>query len=64
MIPAAPHHPCFVQGYHDAQRGHTSCPYGFGSECAERWAQGYDFADFNGEAELPRFGKIKHNKRR
>lgn len=59
----APHHPAFVQGYHDAQRGHTACPYGV-PEDALKWAEGYDFSDENGEAELPRFGRLTHKKRR
>lgn len=59
---AAPHHPAFVAGYHDAQRGHTACP--FAGELALKWAEGYDFADANGEAELPRFGSLKPRKGR
>jgi ribosome modulation factor len=57
----APHHPAYVQGYHDAQRGHTACPYGLPSQC-EKWREGYDFAEENGEAELPRFGKLKRRR--
>jgi hypothetical protein len=59
---SSPHHPCFTQGYHDARRGHTANPYS--GECAIKWAEGYDFADENGEAELPRFGRITTKKRR
>lgn len=62
-IEAAPHHPAFVAGYHDAQRGITACPYGV-PEWALKWAEGYDFAEDNGEAELPRFGKIAGKKGR
>lgn len=61
-IDAAPHHPAFVMGYHDAQRGHTACPYGL-PENREKWAEGYDFAEDNGEAVLPRFGKIAKKRR-
>jgi hypothetical protein len=56
----APHHPAFTQGYHDATRGHTACPYG--PDDCEQWRKGYDFADENGEAELPRFGKLRRKK--
>jgi hypothetical protein len=62
-VAPAPHHPCFVAGYHDAQRGHTACPYGV-PECAGKWAEGYDFADEQGEAVLPRFGKIAGKRRK
>ena len=57
-----PHHPCFTAGYHDAQRGITACAWV--GDCAVKWAEGYDFADENGEALLPRFGRLKHSKRR
>jgi hypothetical protein len=61
---AAPHHPCFMAGYRDAQRGHTANPYGL-APCSKKWAEGYDFADDNGEALLgPRFGKRAGKRRR
>ena len=62
-IAPAPHHPALVQGFYDAQRGHTACPYGL-PKCAAKWAEGYDLADENGLAELPRFGKLVAGKSR
>lgn len=59
---SAPHHPCFAAGYHDAQRGHTACPFGE-QWCAIRWAQGYDLAADNGEALFTRFGKLRTKRR-
>lgn len=57
-----PHHPAFTQGYHDAQRGHTANPYGTEPDASE-WRKGYDFADENGEAQLPRFGRLSTKRR-
>jgi hypothetical protein len=52
----------YHQGYLDAQRGHTACPYGVKS-WAEGWAQGYDEAVRAGEAKFPRYGALKKAKR-
>jgi hypothetical protein len=53
-----------MAGYRDAQRGHTANPYGL-APCSKKWAEGYDFADDNGEALLgPRFGKRAGKRRR
>lgn len=46
-----------VQGYKDAQRGFTACPYGLKHEI-ERWNRGHDRAFAEGLAEKPRFGKL------
>jgi hypothetical protein len=52
---------CFAQGAHDAQRGHTANPYG-ASPCADEWRKGYDSADEQGLAILPRFGKLRRRR--
>lgn len=62
-IDEAPHHPCFVKGYYDAQIGSTTNPYGT-PHCRDQWNAGYDFADEGGWAILPRFGKLVAGKSR
>jgi hypothetical protein len=44
-----------VQGYRDATRGITACPYGT-EECRTKWNRGHDRAVAEGVAEKPRFG--------
>lgn len=50
------------QGYKDALRGHTACPYGVPSQVKE-WNKGYDKAEKEGKAQLPRFSKLKRKRR-
>lgn len=51
------------RGYHDAQRGHTTCPYGTAMDRVA-WQLGYDEAESEGLAELPRFGKLTNGRKR
>jgi hypothetical protein len=44
-----------VQGYRDATRGFTACPYGLKHQI-EKWNKGHDQAYADGKAEKPRFG--------
>lgn len=52
-----------AEGYRDAQRGHTACPYGLPSWRAD-WATGYDKAIADGTAKYPRFGTIARKRNR
>jgi len=45
-----------VQGYKDAQRGFTACPYGT-EDARDKWCRGHDRAFDEGLAEFPRFGR-------
>lgn len=54
-------HPCAMQGYRDAQRGHTANPHGL-EPCASKWSGGYDLAAEEGLALLPRFAALKGRK--
>lgn len=50
------------QGYIDAERGHTACPYGDEANI-KRWNRDYDKAIKDGVAELPRFSNMKRKKK-
>lgn len=45
-----------VQGYKDAQRGFTACPYGLEDQ-RRKWDRGHDRAFNEGLADKPRFGR-------
>lgn len=46
-----------VQGYKDAQRGFTACPYALRAQ-VEAWNRGHDRAFAEGLAEKPRFSRL------
>jgi hypothetical protein len=52
---------CHDVGYHDAKLGHTANPYAY-QPCADEWRSGYDRAEQEGVAVLPRFGKLRRKR--
>jgi hypothetical protein len=57
----APPMTCRDIGFHDATLGHTTNPFGY-QPCANEWREGYDLADEQGLAVLPRFGKLRRKR--
>ena len=52
---------CKEQGYIDAKRGHTCCPWGT-LIARKQWVQGYEKAEKEGVAVYPRFGSKRRGK--